>query len=333
MPQWLLMCGLLLSAAHVAAGAEPQESPLKPLRIGLIGLDTSHVVSFTQALADPARTADLASVQVTAAWPGGSPTFPLSRDRVAGFTDQVRSMGVEIVDSIPKLLERVDGVILHSVDGRQHLEQALPVFQAGKRLFIDKPVAASLVDAIAIDELSRRYKTPWFSSSTKRYAPEMAAFAEDKIGTAMGCDAYGNSESVPHVGDMFWYGIHGVEIVYAVLGPGCAEVTAWRTPLAFHAAGRWKDGRVGTYRGIPAGGGKQAFGATVIGASGIATAGVGSDKTGLLREMARFFQTGQPPLAPETTLELIAFLEAAEESQRKGGGPVSLQALMEKSRA
>jgi hypothetical protein len=88
-----------------------------PIRVGIIGLDTSHVVAFTKIMNED-RDERFRPVQVVAAFPGGSPEFPLSRDRVEGFTKQVRELGVEIVDSIDSLLSKVDAVLLESVDGR-----------------------------------------------------------------------------------------------------------------------------------------------------------------------------------------------------------------------
>ena len=47
-------------------------------------------------------------------------------------------------NSIEELLPKVDVVLLQSLDGRVHLEQVRPAFKAGKRVFIDKPIAALL---------------------------------------------------------------------------------------------------------------------------------------------------------------------------------------------
>ena len=324
----LLAVSLLLLGTLVGASA----APAKPIRIGMLGLDTSHVLSFTKIINDPQATGDLADVKIVAAYPGGSSTFPLSRDRVAGFTQKVREMGIEIVDSIPALLEKCDVVMLESVDGSQHLQQAKLVFQARKRVFIDKPLAASLADAIAIDELGRRYKTPWFSCSSKRYGQAVASLVEQaSLGKILGCDVYGTSHSVPNHPDLYWYGIHSAELLFRILGTGCTSVTAMQTPLTEQATGRWQDGRVGTLRGIRENGGRQGFGATVFGTQRIVSTQLGSDKTGLVREIARFFKTGRPPVAAAETLEIFAFLEAAEESKRQGGRPVTVEYVMKKA--
>ena len=105
-------------------------------------------------------------------------------------------------------------MLLESVDGRPHLEQARPVFQAHKPVFIDKPVAGSLADAIAIFDLAQRLNTPCFSSSSLRFSPGVIAMhANPKIGDVVGCDAYGPCSLEEHHPDLFWYGVHGVESV------------------------------------------------------------------------------------------------------------------------
>ena len=326
---YLFLAVCLFLGPVPSATADPQG----PLRVGMIGLDTSHVISFTKIINDPQAAGDLADIEIVAAYPGGSPSFPPSRDRVEGFTKQVAAMGIEIVDSIPALLSRVDVVMLESVDGSQHLDQVRPVFEAKKRVFIDKPFTASLVDAIAIAELSKRHAVPFFSASGKRYQQELTAPLDaSQLGKILGCDVYGTSKSVPNHPDLFWYGIHGCEVLYTVLGTGCVTVTAHQTPTAEQVCGIWKDGQVGTFRGIREGGGRNGFGMTVFSEKKIIQSGVGSDKKALLQEMARFFKTGKPPLLPATTVEIIAFMEAGETSKRLGGKPVQMSAVMKKAR-
>ena len=118
-------CLFSLMVIHTAAISRDQP-PLKPLRAGIVGLDTSHVPAFTKLFNDPKAEGDLAGITIVAGYPGGT-DMPASKDRVAKFTEQVKGMGVEIVDTIPQLLERVDVVLLESVDGRIHLQEACPI--------------------------------------------------------------------------------------------------------------------------------------------------------------------------------------------------------------
>src|SRR3989440_11728931 len=159
-----LWLGVALCALLVPFRVKPRAADTAPLRAGMIGLDTSHVPAFAKLFNNPKATGDIAGIRIVAGYPGGT-DIPASRDRVAKFTEQLRGMGVEILDTIPKLLEKVDVVLLESVDGRIHLQEAIPVLKAGKTVFIDKPAAGSLADAIAIYDLAQKENVPCFSSS------------------------------------------------------------------------------------------------------------------------------------------------------------------------
>jgi hypothetical protein len=319
------LCMLAGFAIVVFGGWAGAGEAARPLRAGIIGLDTSHVIAFTNILNNPKATGDLADVKVVAGYPGGSPDIPSSRDRVEGFTKQLRGMGIEICGSIDELLSKVDVVLLESVDGRPHLEQVRPVFAAGKRVFIDKPLAGSLADAVEIVLLSEKHKVPFFSSSSTRFSPDFQAIRQGKsrFGTIKSCVATSPMSIEPHHPDLFWYGVHGVEILYTIMGPGCQSVTrAGKEKVV----GVWKDGRVGTFQAA------NTYGATVEGTEASGDAGKYADYEPLVVEIARFFKTGKPPVSAEETLEIFAFMEAADESQHQGGAAVNIEDVLRKAR-
>jgi predicted dehydrogenase len=313
------------------APGQESEAP-KPLRAGIIGLDTSHVVAFTKVLNDPKAKGDLAGIRVVAAYPGGSPDLPASRDRVEGYTRQLRDQfGVEIVNSIESLLDRVDVVLLESVDGRKHLEQAEPVLKAHKPVFIDKPVAGTLADALRIFQLAEKYGTPCFSSSSLRYSPNIQGLKTDpKVGEILGCAAYGPCSLEEHHPDLFWYGVHGVESLFTVMGTGCVSVSRTQTEGTELVVGTWDGGRVGTFRGIRRG--KADYGALAFGSKGIVSVQGYGGYEPLLVEIGRFFRTGKPPVSAKETLEIFAFMEAADESKRRGGALVTLESVLTRAR-
>jgi predicted dehydrogenase len=328
-----LIAALLFSAAVLLLARPVSAVDRKPLRAGIIGLDTSHVVAFTSLLNGPKAKGELAGVRVTAAFPGGSADIPESRDRVAGFTKQLKdNYQVEIVDSIDALLGKVDVVLLESVDGRPHLDQAFPVLKAGKRVFIDKPVAGSLADAIAIFDLAAKYKVPCFSSSSLRFSPGIAGMRDNpQLGKVLGCDAWGPCALEPHHPDLFWYGVHGIEELYTIMGTGCDKVSRTHTRDMDVVVGTWKDGRIGTYRGLRRG--KYDFGAIVFGSKNNLPAGPYAGYQPLLEQICKFFRTGRPPVRAEETIEIFAFMEAADESKRQGGTPVALADVIGRARA
>src|SRR5438128_2403213 len=267
-----------------------------PLRAGMIGLDTSHVPAFAKIFNNPKATGDLAAIKVVAGYPGGT-EIPASRDRVGKFTEQLRGMGIEIVDSIPKLLEKVDVVLLESVDGRIHLQEAVPVIKAGKPLFIDKPVAGSLADAIVIYDLAKKHNVPCFSSSSVRFSPGIQELLKnEQLGTIAGAVTWGSCAYQEGTPDMFFYGIHGIEPLFVLMGTGCETVARIQTKDTDLVSGVWKDGRVGTYRGIRHN--REEFGAVAFGSKAIMHGGKEAGYEELCREIGRFFKTGKSPVRP-----------------------------------
>lgn len=321
----------LLLTAFVPLAVRGDDKP--PLRAGIIGLDTSHVVAFTQALNNPKAKGALSRVRIVAAYPGGSADIPASKNRIDGYTKTLcEKYGVEMVASIEDLLKKVDVVFLESVDGRPHLKQVKPVFRAKKPVFIDKPLAGSLADAVEIFRLAKESGTPCFSSSSLRFSPGIHGVRTDpKFGDILGCDAYGPCELEPHHPDLFWYGIHGVETLFTIMGPGCESVTRRETDNAEFVIGKWKNGRVGTFRGIRKG--KSGYGAMVFGTKLVGPCGRYEGYEPMLVEICKFFETGKPPVTAEETLEIYAFMEAADESKRQDGKPVTLASVLRRAAA
>lgn len=274
---------------------------------------------------------DFLDYKVVAAYPHGSKEIESSYSRIPGYTEEIKKFGVNVVDSIDQLLEGVDVVLLETNDGRLHLEQALPVFQAGKRMFIDKPIAASLGDAVAIFEASEKYGIPTFSSSSLRYMHGIKEILSGEIGKVTGADTYSPAPIEKTHPDLFWYGVHGVEILFTVMGTGCKEVARTYTEGTDIVTGTWEDGRIGTFRGIRDG--KRGYGGIVYGEKEIRVLGDYAGYNPLLVEVARFFETGIPPVSKKETLEIFAFMEAADESRAKDGLPISIGSVMEKAKS
>ena len=306
-----------------------QETNAKPLRLGIIGLDTSHAIAFTKLLNADDPSPELANCRVVVAYPQGSPDIESSVSRVPQYTADIQQLGVRIVDSIDALLKEVDGVLLETNDGRPHLAQLRPCLRAGKPVFIDKPIAGSLRDTIAIFEEADASGVPVFSSSSLRFMKSAQEVREGSIGKVTGCDAYSPCALEKTHPDLYWYGIHGVEILFTVMGPGCESVTRTSTKDFDVVVGKWKDGRIGTFRGLRSG--KRGYGGTVYGIKGNATLGPYDGYRGLVVEIVKFFRTGQPPVDPKETVQIYAFMEAADESKRQNGIPVTIQEVMAKA--
>lgn len=293
------------------------------LRLGIIGTDTSHVIVFTKIFNDPTNPDHIAGARVVAAYKGGSPDVESSRTRVDGYANELQTKwNLEIVPDIATLCSKVDAVLLESVDGRTHLNQAREVIKARKPLFIDKPLASTLEDAREIARLAKAAGVPWFSTSSLRYS--------DIVGTMKSPDATGVITWGPgpteehHKLDLSWYGIHPVEMLFALMGPGCEEVTRVSGRDADETTCRWKDGRIGTVRTLRPYGD---YGAIVFKPKQIIQSPpkFKVSYVAMLQEILKFFQTGKPPVAPEETLEIFAFMDAAQRSKESAGKPMRLR--------
>jgi len=297
------------------------------LRLGIIGTDVSHVIHFTRILNDESDPEHIAGARVVAAYKGGSPDIVSSRTRVEGYAEQLRKQyGIEIVPDIPTLCSKVDAVLLESGDGRIHLSQARLVFAAHKPVFIDKPLASTLEDAREIARLAKAADVPWFSTSALRFN-EIVTSMKARDAFAVGVWGPGPMEE-HHYLDLSWYGIHPIEMLYTLMGTGCEEVTRvvggdFKSGSDV-VVGRWKDGRVGTARVLRPSGG---YGVVVFRPGKImqSPADFPFSYAPLVKQIVMFFQTRKPPVPNEETLEIFAFMDAAQRSKEAGGKPMRLR--------
>ncbi|MBN1935923.1 MAG: Gfo/Idh/MocA family oxidoreductase [Anaerolineae bacterium] len=297
-----------------------------PLQVGIVGLDTSHCPAFTRILNDAAYEYHLPGARVIGAYPGGSELFSKSRERVQGFTGQLAGeFGVAIYDSIPALAQDVDALFLESVDGRQHLDQFRQM-AVGKPVYIDKPLTTTTGEARALIALAQATHTPIMSCSSLRYAAGIADLLEGSE-QVLSCEAFGPAPLLDDYPDLFWYGIHSAEILFALMGKGCRQVRCVHTPAIDLVVGEWADGRTGVLRGTRLG--KDVFGC-VVHTGHSATPALASSTPPyyylMLQQVLPFFRTGQSPIDIEETFEIIAFLEAAAQSKARAGNAVRLAA-------
>ena len=196
------------------------------MKIGINDFDTSHAVAFTQRLnhIDIAQEQWVEGGTITVGCPGES---LLSPERIPEFTAQMRQYGVPLVDQPEEIIGQVEAVMVESVDGSVHLDRARAFIEAGLPTYIDKPFACSLADARQLVDLAASYQVPIFSSSSLRYAPEMvsALTQTDQIGDFIGVEVSTPASQHPRNPGLFHYGIHGVDMLYTLMGPGCQA--AW----------------------------------------------------------------------------------------------------------
>ncbi|HLU88355.1 MAG TPA: Gfo/Idh/MocA family oxidoreductase [Cyclobacteriaceae bacterium] len=297
------------------------KSKAEDLKVGIVGLSV-HSAAFSKILNDKNRGSDLDGCRITALYhPPGNPDVDFSPEQLRTFEKDVVSMGVKMVDTMDQLIDMVDVVMIETNDGRPHLQESLPAFKAGKPVFIDKPVGANLKEVIEIYEQAEKYNVPVFSSSALRYIDGLKKVNLEAVHSA---HTYSPASLEKSHTDLFWYGIHGVELLFSVMGPGCREVMqVHHSPAEDLVIGFWNDGRQGVFRGIREG--KRDFGGTVFQQDEIFTLGGFSGYRPLVVKIVEFFLTKKPPVPTEETIEIYSFMEAAQKSKEKGGKRIKIE--------
>ena len=294
------------------------------IKIGIVGLDTSHCKAFTEILNNGSNPYHVPGGQVVCAFPGGTDAFSLSRNRVQGFTKDLHDdYGIDMVSSIQILADQVDAFLLESVDGRQHLDQFRQL-AVGKPVYIDKPLATSSKEAVEIQRIATETHTPLMSCSSLRYASGIVNLV-DAGETVTFCEAFGPAALLDDYPGLFWYGIHSAEVLFAFMGEGCKTVQLVEKPGMDIIIGEWKDGRVGVMRGTRF---DSRDSGCVVHSSGGTSFGLAlSDPpyyAVMLQEVMKFFQTGISPITISETLEIIAFLQAADLSRDQNGKRITI---------
>jgi hypothetical protein len=293
------------------------------IKLGNLDFDTSHAVEFTKRLnhKDIAEDQWVDGAQVVLGCPGESKMAP---QRIKEYTPQIAKLGVTLVDRPEEMIGKVDGMLIESLEGGPHYERARPFLDAGIPCFIDKPFTCGVADARKIVRLAEKKKIPVFSSSSLRYAPELVQYVADdaRHGKIIGALAYGPSplsEDQGHNPGLYHYGIHAVEILYTVMGPGCQRLTCTHEKDVDVVTGQWKDGRAATVRGIRAG--RSDYGCLAFTEKGVQPVPIGTKYIyrELLKKVVEMFQTKKPPLDPAVTVELVGFIEAALKSAHNHG--------------
>ena len=305
----------LLLAASIITFPQANE-----IRIGIIGLDTSHVTAFTRILNDSSAKDHIPGAKVVAAVKDSSPDIKASYSRVEKFTAELTGKwGVKLYPNVKELCKQVDAIMIENVDGRPHLKHAFNVIKSGKPLYIDKPLAGTFADCKKIYHLAKQHKVPIFSSSSLRFSKSTLAARAGKHGKVLHCETFSPAHIEPHHPDLFWYGIHGVESLFTVMGPGCISVQRGTTKDGkIKVTGKWKDGRVGIFRE------SNGYGGTAKCETGEYQVGTYDGYAPLVKEIIKFFISGKAPVDERETLEIYAFMNAADESKSANGEEILL---------
>jgi len=294
------------------------------LRVGIIGCDTSHATAFTETWNNPQAQGHVPGFKVVAAYRGGSPDIASSVKLQKEVVPQLREkFGVVFYPSIEALCTNVDVVCLESLDGRPKLAQLKPVLAARKPVYVDKPMATSVAEVREMFRLANAAGVPIFTSSSLRFARNTQSVRAGAIGVVTNAQTFGPCETEAHHPELYWYGIHGVEALFTVMGTGCVSVQrGTNTQGKIEVVGTWPNGRKGIFTE------DKDFRGQASGDRGVMAVGAWDGYVPLVEEISKFFKTGVPPVRQEETIEIFAFMDAAEKSKQLGGAPERLQDIL-----
>jgi predicted dehydrogenase len=290
-------------------------------RIGAIGVDSSHLAEFTRRI-NQRNDAGLTRCRVTAFWDAGNHRMPA--EQVAGWCKAAEDLGAARAASEEALLSRVDGVMVLAVDGASHARLAGAALARGLPSYIDKPLTCSLSEARWILEAARSGGARCYSASSLRFAAELAMCRGQELGELVAIDAYGPGELNDAMPGVFFYGVHTIEMVDAIWGPGVERVRAFRGEHRDLVDLWYRDGRHAHLRLERRG--CYDFGGTVHGSKGLRSFRVDFSEVynRLIEGMTGFFEGGPAPAALRDIVENVAVMEAANLSLGAGGGGVKV---------
>ncbi|MBO7721731.1 MAG: DUF4838 domain-containing protein [Kiritimatiellae bacterium] len=312
----------LRSIALLAAAAAAAAPTAGEIKIGVIGVDTSHATEFTRHINVKRDREIFKDFRVVAAYKYGSRTIPAVTNNYPKYIGQMKEMGVEMEPSVKDVLAKCDVVLLETQDGREHLAQAREVFASGKRVFIDKPLASDYQSATRIFDEARRVNANFFSCSALRWTSKVQAARKGELGVVRGVN-YAAPSPLERTHSRFtWYGIHGFEPLVAVMGVGAESVSCFSNESNDFVAVRWRDGRFGGLRMMRGPGMWNYSGQAFTADKGVVDLGGYEGYAPMLEEILKFFKTGVKPFPSEETDEIFALMAAAEESGKRGGAVV-----------
>ncbi len=312
---WAVTAFILLALLGSACSLPSQE-----IRFGILGTDSSHAVEFTRILNDASAADHVAGGKVVVAYRGGNPTLPFSRDRIQRFTDSLqKTWSIPFVANIRDLCSNTDAILVLSVDPSARMRELREVANCHKPLYIDKPLGGSFADAQQIAKFLNEQHLPWFSSSSLRYGHEQ------RPADVLGAETWGPGKYIEGFPlDLTYYGIHSIESLYSIMGPGVVQVAQTRSKDTGVLTATWADGRVGTVRLIHP---DSVYGSIIFHTGGHAETNLnllGPGYAPLLQQIVAFAKTGKAPVSEAETLEIFSVMDAAQKSLDRGGAPVQV---------
>jgi hypothetical protein len=283
----------------------------------MVGLDTTHSVEFTSRMQAKNYAEDQKVEGMKVVNCLRFPSVFRSEPEQDEWQKQMEEMGVKVTRNLSDVLEGTDAIMMEIEDPALHLEYFRKVADAGKPVFLDKPPADTLKDAVAIADIAKKKNVKIFSASSLRFAPQVLEAKKEapvpRTVMAMGPVA----QEIPNGSPIVWYGVHTVETYQAIIGIGAKKVLAKKDTLGYTAIIEYSDSRRGIVQ-LNENDWRWAFQVQTKELLKFYSIDATYLYTDLLKKTREFFEGGEAPVALEDTLEIQAILNAIDESVRIG---------------
>ena len=288
---------------------------MSDLRIGIVGLDTSHSIEFTRRIQAPDCPEDqrVAGMKVHTCL-----RFETPFQDAAGLDERTRQMeqwGVKVTEDLEECVSDVDALLVEINDPAYHLEYFRKVLPLGKPFFLDKPLADTMAAATSVLDEGEAAGARFFSASSLRFVPQLSQACEAVASPTM-ASVYGPLGKAPAGSSVVWYGVHAFEMLERALGRGAKAVHTHPDGLGVVVTVDY-EGKRGVVELTE---GAWIYGGVLRTPSEAAPFVVDMDYAyrDLLRKIHLFFTTGTMPVGLEDTAEIMSLLDAAEASLQSG---------------
>ena len=286
------------------------------IKIAMIGLDTSHCISFPKCMQapdcpEPDKVPGLRVITCLRFLTPFTNAETLNKRQ-----QQLEAWGVKVTTRLDEALEGCDAIMLEINDGSLHREYFEKVAALGKPVVLDKPLATTLEDGRAIIALMRKHNTRVWSGSGLPFFPEVSEVIARVPQVRYG-NVFGVLNKAPAGDGLIWYGVHTFEMLQRIMGSGAQTVRATENANGIVTVIEYGNGRQGlveTIKNCKHYGGR-AQSDTVIMPFVIKAA---ASKRYLVDEIRKYFEGGSAPVDMATSFEGLAMMVAARQSVNTG---------------
>lgn len=286
------------------------------IKVGVIGLDTSHSIEFIRVMQAPDYPEADRVTGMKAVTCLRFETPYQNKEGLDQRQKQLEAWGVKVTESFDEAAAGCDAYLLEINDGSYHLDYFRRLAGLGKPVFLDKPLAGSLDDGREILRLAGRHKTRVWSSSALPFSPALAEALEPFAAIRL-AHVYGALGKAPAGDSLIWYGVHTFETLQRIMGPGAKSVTAHESAsetVAIVDYGEGRQGLVECVAGCYVYGGRAHGSDKKEGKMRVKSFVLPAAYPPLVRAIAAFFAGGPAPVPLETTFEGLAMMAAARQS-------------------